>query len=276
MNTKSHRKAFTLIELLVVIAIIAILAAILFPVFATAREKARQTTCASNLKQLGLAFVQYTTDNDEMYPGGTTVGGIGMGWAGQLYPYVKSTGAYQCQDDRSTQVLSSVQYELSYGFNLNIGLRPGSSPMANQAHSVSQCGAPALSVALFEITGGVFQPGNDGNTFVGDGYWHNGSGAYAIGPFPAGNLSISQHNDGQGANYAMLDGHVKYLPPTKVSIGSSKLNPNGTDVPCPACYANYGFIGTPPSASNTAVMGWRDVSNGALHPQVYTVTFSLN
>ena len=61
------RKGFTLIELLVVIAIIAILAAILFPVFAQAREKARQTSCLSNLKQIGLATLQYNQDNDEMF-----------------------------------------------------------------------------------------------------------------------------------------------------------------------------------------------------------------
>src|ERR1700722_16915261 len=62
------RTGFTLIELLVVIAIIAILAAILFPVFAAAREKARQTSCASNLKQIGLAILQYAQDYDELYP----------------------------------------------------------------------------------------------------------------------------------------------------------------------------------------------------------------
>ena len=67
---KSNR-GFTLIELLVVIAIIAILAAILFPVFAKAREKARQITCASNLKQIGLGFTQYIQDYDERLPCGT-------------------------------------------------------------------------------------------------------------------------------------------------------------------------------------------------------------
>ena len=63
-----NRKGFTLIELLVVIAIIAILAAILFPVFAAARDKARQATCASNLKQITLGVIQYEQDYDEMYP----------------------------------------------------------------------------------------------------------------------------------------------------------------------------------------------------------------
>jgi len=75
---------FTLIELLVVIAIIAILAAILFPVFAKAREKARQVTCLSNLKQIGLAFFMYTSDYDETYPM------VDM-WKMNLQPYVKNT-----------------------------------------------------------------------------------------------------------------------------------------------------------------------------------------
>ena len=95
-----NRRGFTLIELLVVIAIIAILAAILFPVFAKAREKARQITCASNEKQLGLGVLQYTQDNDERLPCGNVNGGaLGNfpdGWAGQIYPYVKSTGVYKC------------------------------------------------------------------------------------------------------------------------------------------------------------------------------------
>ena len=83
MKNNSRRTGFTLIELLVVIAIIAILAAILFPVFAKVREKARQTACLSNMKQLGLAFVQYSQDYDEMNPDGVSwYYPGGNGWAG--------------------------------------------------------------------------------------------------------------------------------------------------------------------------------------------------
>src|SRR3954468_16853992 len=88
-NTFMNRtSAFTLIELLVVIAIIAILAAILFPVFAQAREKARQASCMSNMKQIGLAVMQYEQDYDETVPCGVNMYG-GNGWAGQIYAYVK-------------------------------------------------------------------------------------------------------------------------------------------------------------------------------------------
>lgn len=98
---------FTLIELLVVIAIIAILAAILFPVFAKAREKARQTACMSNLKQLGLAIVQYVQDNDEDLPSSdyNDLNGCweSYSWRFAIYPYVKSTGVYACPSNNNTQ-----------------------------------------------------------------------------------------------------------------------------------------------------------------------------
>jgi len=86
----SRRPAFTLIELLVVIAIIAILAAILFPVFAQAREKARQTTCVSNLKQLGTAALMYAQDFDEQWPMVRYGGQYGPTIANQLDPYIKA------------------------------------------------------------------------------------------------------------------------------------------------------------------------------------------
>lgn len=92
-------RGFTLIELLVVIAIIAILAAILFPVFAQAREKARAIACLSNEKQIGLAYMQYVQDYDETFEFSQTFGVPGAGWAGRIYPYVKSKQVYTCPDD---------------------------------------------------------------------------------------------------------------------------------------------------------------------------------
>ena len=89
-----QRKGFTLIELLVVIAIIAILAAILFPVFAKAREKARQTTCLNNMKQLCNAAMMYVQDYDESFMNSTP--GTEPIWPHQLYPYIKSWGVFKC------------------------------------------------------------------------------------------------------------------------------------------------------------------------------------
>jgi prepilin-type processing-associated H-X9-DG protein/prepilin-type N-terminal cleavage/methylation domain-containing protein len=113
---KNQRKVgFTLIELLVVIAIIAILAAILFPVFATAREKARQITCASNEKQIGLADLQYIQDNDEHYPMVDYYAypnGVKelITWTIALQPYSKSTAVYKCPSDASPQPNNVVRF----------------------------------------------------------------------------------------------------------------------------------------------------------------------
>ena len=89
--TQRKQSGFTLIELLVVIAIIAILAAILFPVFAQAREKARQSSCLNNQKQLGLALLSYEQDYDEHTPTGYYDGTANFGFFWQLNPYVKGT-----------------------------------------------------------------------------------------------------------------------------------------------------------------------------------------
>jgi prepilin-type N-terminal cleavage/methylation domain-containing protein/prepilin-type processing-associated H-X9-DG protein len=93
------RRGFTLIELLVVIAIIAILAAILFPVFARAREKARQASCQSNLKQLALAMLMYAQDYDETFAGECSCGCPHVDytcWRDRMYPYVKNLQIFQC------------------------------------------------------------------------------------------------------------------------------------------------------------------------------------
>jgi prepilin-type N-terminal cleavage/methylation domain-containing protein/prepilin-type processing-associated H-X9-DG protein len=121
------RQGFTLIELLVVIAIIAILAAILFPVFAQAREKARQTTCLSNTKQLGLAVAQYVQDFDEAYPYGIGDGATWWDetWAITVQPYIKSLNVFICPDDSDPPLTQSWEgIGISFAANALIG--PGS------------------------------------------------------------------------------------------------------------------------------------------------------
>jgi prepilin-type N-terminal cleavage/methylation domain-containing protein/prepilin-type processing-associated H-X9-DG protein len=107
--SNQKRKGFTLIELLVVIAIIAILAAILFPVFARARENARRASCQSNLKQQGLGIMQYVQDYDEKFPPCAWWNGTAnQPWQLLVQPYVKSTQLFACPSNTSTATLYSL------------------------------------------------------------------------------------------------------------------------------------------------------------------------
>ncbi len=150
----STYRAFTLIELLVVIAIIAIIAAILFPVFESAREKARSITCLSNERQIGLALLQYVQDNDQTYPSGVLLsvdppGATGLGWAGETQAYMKSDALLLCPDDvtpSSEQKGVSVGVPVSYGFNNNAA--------GTDLHDFL---AASQTVLLFEVTGAVAQ-----------------------------------------------------------------------------------------------------------------------
>lgn len=137
MNLLSGRrvKAFTLIELLVVIAIIAILAAILFPVFAQAREKARQASCLSNIKQLTLGWVQYSQDYDESFPQWLWANNYSAGtnnattlWCNAIFPYVKNVQVYQCPSDAR-----GVTVQGAFGGWFNFGTVVGFPPAMLQA-----------------------------------------------------------------------------------------------------------------------------------------------
>jgi prepilin-type N-terminal cleavage/methylation domain-containing protein/prepilin-type processing-associated H-X9-DG protein len=152
------RKGFTLIELLVVIAIIAILAAILFPVFAQAREKARAIACVSNQKQIGLAILQYVQDYDERFPAGENNGAdnpavlpisVGNGWAGGLNPYIKSAGLLKCPDDNTTPLTVNTETfnPISYGFNSDLAGNGTSG-------TLSSLGSGPSTVLTFEVQGG--------------------------------------------------------------------------------------------------------------------------
>ena len=211
-----RRKAFTLIELLVVIAIIAILAAILFPVFAKARENARRASCQSNMKQLSLGIIQYTQDYDEKFPIYYT-GGTPYGWADNTLPYTKSTQILQCPSDQypgQNTNPTAVQYT-DYAYNMRLSTDEANGTIARSTSEVTQS---ALSVLLVDI----------GATIISTAYnCTNGCAAATtyicaadLAKFPAPNL---MHLNGQ--NFAFIDGHVKWYPSTQsgTTTTSSKV-----------------------------------------------------
>ncbi|RYX83328.1 DUF1559 domain-containing protein [bacterium] len=163
----SDKKAFTLIELLVVIAIIAILAAILFPVFARARENARRASCQSNLKQIGIGILQYVQDYDERYPAGGTfyyanLGGVNVAqtWDLTIQPYLKSYQIVTCPSDTMTpEVLLPTlgNVRRSYAYANYIRAVPGSggaTPAVNSpGRPIAAMPAPSLTVLLGERIG---------------------------------------------------------------------------------------------------------------------------
>jgi prepilin-type N-terminal cleavage/methylation domain-containing protein/prepilin-type processing-associated H-X9-DG protein len=138
---------FTLIELLVVIAIIAILASILFPVFARARENARRSSCSSNLKQIGLGVLQYTQDYDERFPIYYSTGAApNVGWADTLQPYLKSLQIYQCPSE-SRQAPTSDATQPGYSdYSINGMLCSTVAGSIVVSHSQAELTQPSLTV----------------------------------------------------------------------------------------------------------------------------------
>ena len=208
-----RRKAngFTLIELLVVIAIIAILAAILFPVFARAREKARQASCASNVKQIMLALLMYAQDYDEQlcygfnYTGYLATG-LYLSWYNVLQPYVKNKQIFVCPS------IPMYNAETTYpGYVWNYPHMPYRTPFVYRQASLAYWKRPAQVMAICDgdaehpIGWRMFTycPVCYGSTYL----WAD----------PAtGN--VGHHHNG-GANCGFLDGHVKWLSLDNIRSG---------------------------------------------------------
>jgi len=187
------RKGFTLIELLVVIAIIAILAAILFPVFARAREKARQTSCASNEKQMGLALLMYASDYDgkifaqTIYPNTSydyqCNGNVSWHALTFLYPYMKNRQLYYCP--------SLDESGFHYGMNVYNPMRGDHVGWNENSLNLDALNAPASHIIIAESN----------NVWLWD--WREADGSGSLWP-----RLRKHHNEGLNCTYA--DGHVKW------------------------------------------------------------------
>jgi prepilin-type N-terminal cleavage/methylation domain-containing protein/prepilin-type processing-associated H-X9-DG protein len=216
-NEMKRKKGFTLIELLVVIAIIAILAAILFPVFARARENARRASCQSNLKQIGLGALQYAQDYDEQLVGsyyGTTDNmsnnTTNYKWMDATFPYVKSEQLYNCPSDSFNpneryvfhRNLPSGDHQKYGSYALNQYFNGGPS-----FRNLSQLDAPATTVWVTDSERGNWAQG------YRLGFDNGGSAPDPIGGTPKkgfrkwGAYAIERHLD--TTNVLFTDGHVK-------------------------------------------------------------------
>ncbi len=181
---RSERRGFTLIELLVVIAIIAILAAILFPVFARAREKARQTSCLSNVKQIMLAVQQYAQDYDERMPRH----GNSPDWTDQIYPYVNNVQVYNCPSASNNGPTTLAELGALFNYSYNYYSNSGQNNM-----KLAQIARPSEALVILDGSYYISNPWrNDGSAIDNDG--------------------VPRHNE--GANLGFADGHAKWMLPT--------------------------------------------------------------
>jgi len=237
-------RGFTLIELLVVVAIISLLAAILFPVFARARENARRASCMSNLKQMGLAFMMYSQDYDETYPAtrfpapsglpasdypGGEWGAGWLYWPQLIYPYDKSTQIAFCP--------SGVEYAApingQYGANVNVIVDEGKTPL-----KLAALNAPASTYMIMDsgtwriyatTTNDVVNPRgyNSYTPGIGDLLHKNcdaSDTANGVAPDSAACQDFLSGRHLGGVNVIFADGHVKWLKTGKVYSEATQLD----------------------------------------------------
>jgi prepilin-type N-terminal cleavage/methylation domain-containing protein/prepilin-type processing-associated H-X9-DG protein len=243
------RRGFTLIELLVVIAIIAILAAILFPVFAQARGAARKASCLSNMKQLGIGISMYVQDYDEKYPMGVQNDWWDNTWYRTVTPYVKNLQVFRCPDDPSKDPPASHSWalnRLSYVGNGYMEYRNnewrmfglmgmGQSWLPGYVASIAGVGRSAETILLAERLhvwdGQASMPGNvlmwGPGAFVTDVDWWDSFGSPS--KIPDGTKAVLPKTNPNGpngciipmhsekANFLFADGHVKTMLPSQTN-----------------------------------------------------------
>jgi prepilin-type N-terminal cleavage/methylation domain-containing protein/prepilin-type processing-associated H-X9-DG protein len=190
---KRHRGGFTLIELLVVIAIIAILAAILFPVFAQAREKARQVSCLSNCRQVGMAVQMYLQDWDENFPLDSH-SGIEASWLHTLQAYSKSRLLNRCPSDPSAALFQSGKRLASYSVNFYFTPAGGYT-------SVGAVTRPAETIYIAELRD------HTSSEHFHPPFWVKRPRTSTV-IDPRSELQVDRHMG--GASYVFLDGHARW------------------------------------------------------------------
>ena len=288
---KTHR-GLTLVELLVVIGIIVILAGLTFAFASRAKAATKSTECLANLHQLGLAMSVYQIDADDQKPGPATypLGAksfeVGIGWAGKVYPYAKSTNVFGCAEDDSVAIPTYVHAnssKISFAINDNLTARHGATPPES-----------ARTVLLFEVSrsfayvksvdegmtprpGGYQKMSAAGNGIKGDlleSYipWARSDDDVSI-QYVTGRLSNSDNDvladdfapEGRhraGANYLLADGHAAFAAPGAVSAGSNAPNPGGAQTAL-GCFIPPATSGTGmPCAEGTAATGHKLTFSG--------------